>query len=63
MRRTAIRELLDGFFDGSEQELAALSGGQPASAAAAPPDGCRGIRRLAATPAGGEEARIDTVLL
>ncbi len=50
MRRTALRELLDGFFDGSEEQLIEfLRGGQA---------------RAAAAPASREgEAGIDTVLL
>jgi predicted transcriptional regulator len=50
MRRVAIRELLDGFFDGSEAELTEfLRGAEPPSAPA---------------PARVEEpGRIDTVLL
>jgi predicted transcriptional regulator len=52
LRRTAIRELLQGFFDGSEEELVRfLQGGEGKAQAAA---------------AGGqavEEERIDTVLL
>jgi len=49
MRRVAIRELLDGFFDGSEEGLLLFlrGAGQQASAAAA----------------GAEDTRIDTVLL
>ena len=51
LRRTAIRELLEGFFDGSEEELVRfLRAGEPAARAAA-----------AAQPA--EVERIDTVLL
>src|SRR5215471_17374113 len=49
MRRTAIRELLDGFFDGSEDELLRFLGRLDGKAnAAAAADG---------------EVRIDTVLL
>jgi predicted transcriptional regulator len=49
MRRAAVRELLDGFFDGSEEELLTfLRGGEESKAMA--------------VPAGGE-GRIDTVLL
>jgi predicted transcriptional regulator len=53
LRRTAIRELLEGFFDGSEEELVRFlrQGEAPAPAAAA----------AAAQPAADE--RIDTVLL
>jgi len=50
MRRAALRELLDGFFDGSERELIAFLG--PAET------------RAAAAAAGSENpSRIDTVLL
>jgi BlaI family penicillinase repressor len=51
MRRAAIRELLDGFFDGSEEELMLFlrkSREVPAAAAAAAPE---------------VDGRIDTVLL
>jgi BlaI family transcriptional regulator, penicillinase repressor len=48
MRRVAIRELLDGFFDGSEEELLRFLRGEGQAAAAA---------------AGAEDSRIDTVLL
>jgi BlaI family penicillinase repressor len=51
MRRAAIRELLDGFFDGSEEQLMMFlrnSGGVPIAAAAAAPE---------------VDGRIDTVLL
>jgi len=55
MRRAAIRELVDGFFDGSEEELIRfLSGTETAAAAAASaPD----------SPAAVQEVPIDTVLL
>jgi BlaI family penicillinase repressor len=49
MRRAAIRELLDGYFDGSEEELLLFLRGREA------PD------RTGAPPASGQ--RIDTVLL
>ena len=49
MRRAAIRELLDGFFDGSEDQLMAFLRGQEEQASA--------------VAAGAEETRIDTVLL
>jgi predicted transcriptional regulator len=53
MRRTAIRELLDGFFDGSEDELMAfLRNGERAAAASA------GVAASARA-----DERIDTVLL
>jgi predicted transcriptional regulator len=50
MRRTALRELLEAFFDGSEEELVRfLRGEEP---------------RAAAVAAGAEDdSRIDTVLL
>ncbi len=50
MRRAAIRELVDGYFDGSEEQLIAfLRGSVPVAAVIAPlPE---------------EDARIDTVLL
>ena len=48
-RKLAVRELLDGYFDGSAEELIAfLRGGQEQAAAVA---------------AGAEDTRIDTVLL
>jgi BlaI family penicillinase repressor len=49
MRRTAIRELLDGFFDGSEDELLRFLG--------------RLEEKAAAATASEGESRIDTVLL
>jgi BlaI family penicillinase repressor len=57
MRRAAVRELVDGFFDGSEQDLVRfLADGAPqAATAAAAPDGGQ------ADPAAQEP--IDTVLL
>jgi len=55
MRQAAIRELVDGFFDGSEEELIRfLSGTQGRAAVAAAPSGA---------PVKAEEANIDTVLL
>jgi BlaI family penicillinase repressor len=58
MRRAAVRELVEGFFDGSEQELTRfLANGAPqAAAATAAPDG-----HVKAEPAPQEP--IDTVLL
>lgn len=50
MRKTAVKELLDSFFDGSEDELLRFLG--------------RPTEKSAAAAAGeGEAARIDTVLL
>ncbi len=49
MRRAAVRELLDGFFDGSEDELLRFLG--------------RADGKANAAAAGEGEARIDTVLL
>jgi BlaI family penicillinase repressor len=48
LRRVAIRELLDGFFDGSEEQLMQFLRAPEAPAAVAPAD---------------EATRIDTVLL
>jgi predicted transcriptional regulator len=64
MRRTAVRELLDGFFDGSEQELARFLA-TPASdtAAAAAAAGSAGPSGAVGTAAEGTEGPIDTVLL
>ena len=49
MRRVAIRELLEAFFDGSEDEMLRFMGRSPEKSAAA--------------AAGEGDARIDTVLL
>jgi BlaI family penicillinase repressor len=49
MRRVAIRELLDAFFDGSEDEMLRFIGRSPEKSVAA--------------AAGEGDARIDTVLL
>jgi BlaI family transcriptional regulator, penicillinase repressor len=49
MRKVAIRELLDAFFDGSEDEMLRFLGRSPEKSAAA--------------AAGDGEGRIDTVLL
>ncbi len=55
LRRAAIRELLEGYFDGSEEQLIQfLRGAEQAVAAAV--GGVPG-------PAGEDDARIDTVLL
>ncbi len=50
MRRTALRELLEGFFDGSEEQLIDFLRGN-------------GSRAAAAAAGGDSEPRIDTVLL
>src|SRR5689334_13537425 len=55
MRRAAIRELLEGFFDGSEEQLLQFLQG-PAEQAAAVAAGAE-----TATPV--DEVRMDTVLL
>jgi len=55
MRRAALREFLDAFFDGSERELIAYL---------APPADPENRPRASAVAAGSEEpSRIDTVLL
>ncbi len=54
MRRTAIRELVAGFFGGSELELLRFLGAEPEAAPEVPAP--------RSAPA-AEEARIDTVLL
>ena len=67
LRRTALRELLEGFFDGSEQELVRfLAAPDTAAAAAATAAASTVAAPVPAAPAdaGGEgEAHIDTVLL
>ena len=50
MRRAAVRELLDGFFDGSPEQLMAYLRGAEAGVEAVP-------------ASASEETRIDTVLL
>jgi BlaI family transcriptional regulator, penicillinase repressor len=50
MRKVAVRELLDSFFDGSEDELLRFLGREPEKSAAA-------------AAAGEGDTRIDTVLL
>ena len=55
LRRVAIRELLEGFFDGSEHELMLFLRGPAAVVVVAPP-----LEVPAPTPV---EAGIDTVLL
>jgi BlaI family transcriptional regulator, penicillinase repressor len=58
MRRAAIQELLDGFFDGSQEALLHfLANGAPQTAAAI----VGGPPQVPAPP--DDEARIDTVLL
>jgi BlaI family transcriptional regulator, penicillinase repressor len=52
LRRVAVRELLEGFFDGSEEELLRFLG-----------RGSEPAERAAAVSAGAEDNRIDTVLL
>src|SRR5258706_9310310 len=51
LRRAAVRELIDGYFDGSEAELIAFLQGRAPALPAAPP------------PPVEIETRIDTVLL
>ncbi len=68
LRRTALRELLDGFFDGSEQELVRFLAAPDAAAAAAAAVAASTVAAVvpaAAADAAGEdgEAHIDTVLL
>lgn len=55
MRRAAIRELVDGYFDGSEEQLIVFLRGSEQAAAA--------VVGGAATSIGEDSARIDTVLL
>jgi predicted transcriptional regulator len=55
MRRAAIRELLDGYFDGSEEQLMQFLRGTGHAAAA--------VVGGAPTTVGEDDARIDTVLL
>jgi predicted transcriptional regulator len=69
MRRTAVRELLEGFFDGSEQELLRFLAmpAAPDAAAAAVVGGTALTPAAPVAPAeplpASEEAPIDTVLL
>lgn len=57
MRRAAVRELVEGFFDGSEEELLRfLQGANARAAVAAGPDSGTASER-------GPEEPIDTVLL
>jgi predicted transcriptional regulator len=61
MRRVAIQELLDSFFDGSEDELTAFLGrAEPRAAAAVAGSGS--LPPTAASDTEGD-ARLDTVLL
>jgi predicted transcriptional regulator len=63
MRRAALRELLDGFFDGSEEQLMQFLRGRD-NLALAPPSGSEGGRENAPLAAPADtEGRIDTVLL
>jgi predicted transcriptional regulator len=64
MRRTAVRELLDGFFDGSEPELLRfLAVAAPEAAAASAAAAAAGPSAVAPRPVEAVEAPIDTVLL
>ena len=65
LRRTALRELLDGFFDGSEQELVRfLAAGAPDALAAAAAAASAPVSPAPPEPpADAGEAHIDTVLL
>jgi len=58
MRRTAIRELLDGFFDGSEEELIRFLRPEPKAASVA-----AGGEKAPENASPAEESPIDTVLL
>jgi hypothetical protein len=60
MRRAALREFLDAFFDGSERELIAFLAPEAHVASAAA--GGASLPRAALGNA-DEDARIDTVLL
>ena len=73
LRRAAVRELLNGFFNGSEQELIGflMQNAQPASLAAVASEGGSHASAAAASSDGGRakaadgptEEPIDTVLL
>src|SRR5581483_8791623 len=58
MRRAAIRELVEGYFDGSEEQLIAFLRGADHAAAAVV-----GGAAITPAPVPEEETRIDTVLL
>jgi len=62
LRRTALRELLEGFFDGSEQELVRFLAA-PDTAAAAASTVAAPVPAAPADAGGEGEAHIDTVLL
>jgi len=55
IRRAAVRELVAGFFDGSERELVRFLGAERGSAAEPPP--------APSSTAAAEETQIDPVLL
>jgi predicted transcriptional regulator len=61
MRRAALREFLDAFFDGSERELIAFLAPEVTQVASAGAGG--GSLPRTALPNSEEDARIDTVLL
>jgi hypothetical protein len=66
MRGIAVRELLEGFFDGSQEELIRFLGAKPADAAAAAAAASGGPATVQkpSDPAPEEpEPPIDTVLL
>jgi predicted transcriptional regulator len=66
MRRTALRELVDGFFDGSQQELMRFLGALPADNSVAAAVGASAgvvLQPSAASEEEGGETQIDTVLL
>jgi predicted transcriptional regulator len=67
LRRTAIRELVEGFFDGSEEELLRFLRPEPKAVAAAAgsenPAGTRADDTPPTAQASSADAPIDTVLL
>jgi BlaI family transcriptional regulator, penicillinase repressor len=63
MRRAAIRELVDGFFDGSEEELVRFLSASETQVAAAAAGGHSSSTRAEQAKTPAEEAPIDTVLL